>query len=80
MIRCPYRLIAGATCVPEATRSRAGQQTNYPHIGLCAQALGVSRTHLWYVLEGERIGRPGLICAFWQESERITDEKKGGGK
>lgn len=61
-------------------RMKRKGRTNYPHIGLCAQALGVSRTHLWYVLEGERIGRPGLIGAFWQESERITGEKKGGGK
>lgn len=30
------------------------RQVKYPGIGAAAEELGVSRIHLWYVLEGER--------------------------
>ena len=36
---------------------RTGRPTRYPRIGQHAQSLGVSRTHLWMVLTGERHSR-----------------------
>jgi len=36
----------------------------YPSICLAAKCLGVSRIHLWYVLNGERKGRAGLVEAY----------------
>ena len=46
--------------VKEEMRRRVGRKdrpTRYPRIGQHAQALGVSRTHLWCVLKGERQSR-----------------------
>ena len=37
-----------------------GNKLRYPRIVWAAKELGVSRTHLTAVLNGERAGRPGL--------------------
>lgn len=44
--------------------------TKYPRICWAARRLGVSRRHLFYVLNGERTGRPGLIADY----ERLRDK------
>ena len=49
--------------------ARTKRQVKYPRIGAAAEALGVSRTHLWYVLEGVRKGRSRLAEDYWQQAK-----------
>lgn len=47
-------------------RDKPKRFIKYPKIGKCAEALNVSRIHLWYVLEGERKGRENLAEDYYQ--------------
>lgn len=49
----------------KARRERPRRNIKYPRIGECAGTLGVSRTHLWYVLEGIRKGRANLAEEYY---------------
>ncbi len=45
----------------EKEKMREKRIIKHPRICWAAKQLGVSRVHLWYVLQGERRGRPGLV-------------------
>lgn len=47
----------------------------YRRIGWAAKTLGVSRTHLWYVLEGARQGRTGLADEYARLRQKGDDHK-----
>ena len=50
----------------EKEKVRAKRVIKHPRICWAAKQLGISRIHLWYVLQGERRGRPGLVEDYKQ--------------
>lgn len=54
------------------------RQIKYPGIVECAEALGVSREHLYRVLEGDRESA-ALTHAwqYWKQTGKVSGEYKG---
>lgn len=54
---------------PKTTKCRAGRKVRFPRIFEACAALGCSRTHLYYVLTGQRTSR-SLMARYeaWKEA------------
>lgn len=74
MIRCPYRILVGATCAP---RHAAGGRRR---VSLVARRLGVSQSHLWRVLNGQRRDCHGLVDLYEREVAWLDGYKQGKAK
>lgn len=59
----------------KSKRAKPKRHIKYPRIGDCAEALNVSRTHLWYVLEGIRKGRENLTDDYYRMAKENANER-----
>jgi hypothetical protein len=69
----------GAMAIARKENLKAGRRVRFPGIGRHARALGVSASHLWRVLAGERSSR-SLAARYAALKEKGGPTKRRGAK
>jgi hypothetical protein len=59
----------------QTPKRKTARRMRYPHIGVIADTLGVSRPHLWCCLERRRKGRAGLVEEYKRYATLIAGQK-----